>query len=58
MYFIKEKNTLVGLFHQAFTVAVCTGVGAAHNAKEMRHQQLRIARVIGAVETDKGRICW
>src|SRR5581483_1029111 len=44
------------LFDQPITVAIRPCIRATYNAKKMSHQQLRIARVVGTIKADEGRI--
>src|SRR5579884_3360275 len=56
MHLIQKQDTSMRLLNQPLTVAISAGVGPAHHAEEMSHEQLRIAGVISAVEADKGRV--
>src|SRR5437588_9881215 len=56
MHFIKEQDATIGLLDQSLAVAISSRISTTHNAEEVRHQELWIARVIGAVEANEGRI--
>ncbi len=54
MHFVKKQDAAMSLFDQPLAVTIRPGVGATHDTEEMRHQQLRVSRVVSAVKTDEG----
>ncbi len=56
MHLVEEKDATIGLLDQSLAVMVGSGIGSFDYAKEMSHQQLRIACIISTVETNKRRI--
>src|SRR6266699_254023 len=56
MHLVKKENTAMRLLDKTLTITISTGIGPAHNAEEMRHEKLRITRVIRAIEADERSI--
>ena len=56
MHLVQKQDAAISLFHQPLAITIRPGIRAAHDTKEMSHQKLGIASIIGAVEAYKGRI--